>query len=77
MRRFDEVKLMEDPETVLDAALAEAAGVVIERPDGRGVAMLPLREYESLKETAYLLGTRANSERLWSAIDSLDSRDRT
>ncbi|NDU71185.1 hypothetical protein GWI34_00895 [Actinomadura sp. DSM 109109] len=41
------------------------------RPDGNPVVVSSLREYESLKETAFLLGIPANARHLAASIQSL------
>ena len=43
--------------------------VVIAREGGRSTVMLSLEDYESLNETAYLLRSPANAERLLAAIE--------
>ncbi len=42
--------------------------VLIARPGGRSAVMLSLEHYESLNETAYLLRSPANAERLMQSI---------
>jgi antitoxin YefM len=55
----------------LDEVCRDRAPVVITREGDRAVVMLSLEEYESLKETAYLLRSPANIRRLLRAIESL------
>jgi antitoxin YefM len=47
-----------------DAAWDNHDVVVIAREGGRSTVMLSLEDYESLNETAYLLRSPANAERL-------------
>ncbi len=49
---------------VLDAATEDHDEVVITRSGKESAVVISLREYEALKETAYLLGTTANARRL-------------
>ena len=49
--------------------------VIVKRPHGKNMAIIELEEYESLKETAYLLGTPANVKHLAASIAELDSGD--
>ncbi|MGB0564096.1 MAG: type II toxin-antitoxin system Phd/YefM family antitoxin [Spirulinaceae cyanobacterium] len=47
--------------------------VTITREDGRAVVMLALEEYESLAETAYLLQSPRNAQRLMESIAELEA----
>lgn len=42
--------------------------LVLSRPKGKGFVILPLELYESLAETAHLLSTSANANRLMKGI---------
>lgn len=58
---------------VLDAVTEDNDEVVITRSgDKEPAVVISLREYEALKETAYLLGSRANARRLMESIDAVD-----
>ncbi|WP_280266125.1 type II toxin-antitoxin system Phd/YefM family antitoxin [Nocardia wallacei] len=57
---------------VLDAATEDNDEVVITRSgDKEPAVVISLREYESLKETAYLLGSSANARRLLESIENV------
>lgn len=43
--------------------------VVVSRPKGKNVVVMSLEEYNSWKETLYLMSTKANRERLEKAIE--------
>ncbi len=47
--------------------------VIIKRPKGETMILLPLSSYESLKETAYLLSNEANAKHLRASLESLKS----
>jgi antitoxin YefM len=47
--------------------------VIITRAGQEPVVMLPLSEYESIKETAYLLRSPANARRLRAAIADIEA----
>ncbi|WP_433598434.1 type II toxin-antitoxin system Phd/YefM family antitoxin [Nocardia sp. CA-135953] len=53
---------------VLDTATEDMEEVVITRAGHAPAVVIALSEYESLRETAYLLGSPANARRLESAI---------
>lgn len=56
----------------LDAVVADREEVVITRAGHEPVVMVALADYESLKETAYLLRNPANARRLLGAIERLE-----
>lgn len=56
---------------VLDSATEDFEEVVITRAGHEPAVVISLREYESLKETAYLLGNPANARHLEQSIAQL------
>ncbi|WP_030013546.1 type II toxin-antitoxin system Phd/YefM family antitoxin [Curtobacterium sp. S6] len=56
----------------LDAVVDDREEVIISRAGHEPVVMVALDDYESLKETAYLLRNPANARRLLSSIDQLE-----
>lgn len=58
---------------VLDSVVQDREEVVITRIGHEPAVILSLHEYESLKETAYLMRFPANARRLLNAIESLES----
>lgn len=56
----------------LDSVIDDQEEVVITRPGGEDVVMIPLREYESMRETLYLLSSPANREMLTRSIADLN-----
>ena len=57
----------------LDAVLDDREEIVITRAGKDPVVMVALDDYESLKETAYLLRSPENARRLLGAIDELEA----
>ena len=57
----------------LSAVVDDREEVVIMRAGHEPVVIVSLDEYESLKETAYLLRNPANARRLLGAIERLES----
>lgn len=57
---------------VLDSVIDDREEVVITRAGRDPVVLVALDDYESLKETAYLLRNPANAQRLLGAIDRLE-----
>jgi antitoxin YefM len=62
---------------VLDAVADDREEVVITRPGCEPVVIVSFEDYESLKETAYLLHSPENARRLLGAIDRLESGEGT
>jgi antitoxin YefM len=56
----------------LDAVIDDQEEVVITRPGGENVVMIPQREYESMRETLYLMASPANRRRISRSIADLD-----
>lgn len=57
----------------LDSVVNDREEVVITRAGHEPVVIVSLDDYESLKETAYLLRSPENARRLINAIESLES----
>ena len=58
---------------VLDAVVNDREEIVITRAGHEPAVMVSLDDYESLKETAYLLRSPVNARRLLASIDELES----
>lgn len=57
----------------LDAVVNDREEVVITRAGHEPVVIVSLDEYQSLKETAYLVRSPANARRLLASIDRLEN----
>ncbi len=60
---------------VLSSVVDDREEVVITRAGHEPVVMVALDEYESLKESAYLLRSPENARRLLTSIDRLENGD--
>ncbi len=58
---------------VLDSVVDDREEIVITRAGREPVVMVSLEDYESLKETAYLLRSPENARRLLASIERLES----
>lgn len=58
---------------VLDSVVNDREEVVITRAGHEPAVIVSLDDYESLKETAYLLRSPANARRILASIDELES----
>ena len=56
----------------LDSVINDQEEVVITRPGGEDVVMIPLREYESMRETLYLMSSPVNRQRISRSIEQLN-----
>lgn len=60
----------------LDLACQEHETVVVQRSNEKSVVIISLEDYNSMVETAYLLGTKKNAQRLTDSIKQLDKREK-
>jgi len=58
---------------VLDAVINDREEVVITRAGHEPVVIVSLADYESLRETAYLMRSPANARRLLDAMERLEA----
>ncbi len=58
---------------VMDRVVEDHAPVVVTRQRGEAVVMVSLADWNSMEETARLLSTPANAQRLAEAIAQLDA----
>lgn len=56
----------------LDKVINDVSELIIKRKGGKNLVLLPLNEYNALKETSYLL-TGKNREVLLNAVEELES----
>jgi antitoxin YefM len=62
-----------DLESVIANVLADAEPTIVSTPAGDSVVLMPLSDYESWQETAYLLRSPANAARLHKSIAEAES----
>lgn len=73
MRSMSETQFCADTAGVVESVADEREEVVITRAGGESAVLVPLGDYESLRETIHLMRWPANSRRLLDAIDNLES----
>ena len=71
MRTVSYSEVRQNLAKMLDHVVDDAEEVVITRSGHESAVIISLREYESLKETAYLMASPANARRLNEAIEEL------
>ena len=69
-------KARENLASLLDKVVNDREIIIIERRDKPNVALIAEDELASLKETAYLLRSSKNADRLLSALEWSKSRDK-
>jgi len=73
MKTMTYTQTRENFASTLDAVLADREEVVVTRAGKDPVVIVSLEDYESLKETAYLLRNPVNARRLFTSIDRLEA----
>lgn len=58
---------------ILDSVTEDRDPVIITRSGHESVVMVSLDDYESLRETAYLMRSPANARRIFDAMEELDA----
>ncbi len=59
--------------STFDAVINDCEEVIVTRAGHEPVVIVSLTEYESLKETAYLLGNPANARKLYESIEAINA----
>jgi antitoxin YefM len=72
MKAITYTSARENLASTMDQVCEDRAPVIITRNRDQSVVMMSLAEYEQLEETAHLLRSPANAQRLLAAITSLE-----
>jgi antitoxin YefM len=72
MKAITYTSARENLASTMDQVCEDRAPVIITRNRDQSVVMISLAEYEQLEETAHLLRSPANAQRLLAAITSLE-----
>lgn len=56
---------------IMDTSADQHEAIIIKRPRGEDMILMSQSDYESLKETAYLLSSEANAKHLRQSLRSL------
>ncbi|MBM0202539.1 type II toxin-antitoxin system Phd/YefM family antitoxin [Micromonospora sp. NPDC051227] len=75
MRTVNFTQLRQNLAAELDSVINDAEEVVVTRSGHEPVVIVPLAEYESMKETEYLLRSPSNAAALRRSIKELEGDD--
>jgi antitoxin YefM len=73
MRTVNFTQMRQNLAAVLDSVIDDAEEVVVTRSGHEPVVIVPLAEYESMKETEYLLRNPANAVALRQSMSELEA----
>jgi len=74
MKAVNYSELRQNLKTNLDAVTDNNDLLIVHRSKGRSIVVMSLEEYSSIEETLHLLKSKANRERLETAIDNINSK---
>jgi antitoxin YefM len=72
MKTVNYTELRDKLKSNLDMVCEDHETLIIHRPGGKSVVMMSLDEYNSQKETEYLLSSPKNAERLLQSIKNIE-----
>ena len=68
MEAINITELRKNMKTTLDKVVDDSKEIIIHRPNQEDVVLVSLNEYNSLKETLFLLSSEKNRKRLFEGI---------
>jgi antitoxin YefM len=74
MRAVNYSELRQNLKKNLDSVSENAELLIVHRSNGKSIIMMSIDEYSAMEETFHLLKSKANRERLESAIDNINSK---
>jgi antitoxin YefM len=73
MKTVNYTELRDKLKSNLDMVCEDHETLIVHRPGGKSVVMMSLDEYNSQKETEYLLSSPKNAEHLFESIRQLEN----
>lgn len=73
MEAINITELRKNMKTTLDSVVDDSKEIIIHRPNREDVVLVSLNEYNSLKETLYLLSSEKNRKRLFKGIEQVNN----
>ena len=74
MRAVNYSELRQNLKTILDSVSNDDELLIVHRPKGKSVVMMPLDEYNSLQETYHLNRSKTNRQRLEASIENINEK---
>ena len=74
MRAVNYSELRQNLKASLDAVSNDDELLIVHRPKGKSIVMMPLDEFNSLQETYHLNKSKANRQRLEESIDNINEK---
>lgn len=75
MKAVNYSELRQNLKTSLDSVANDDELLIVHRPKGKSIVMMPLAEYNSLQETFYLNKSKANRQRLEESIENINGKN--
>jgi antitoxin YefM len=72
MEAINITELRKNMKTTLDSVVDDSKEIIIHRANQEDVVLVSLTEYNSLKETLYLLSSQKNRKRLFEGIEQVN-----
>lgn len=73
MKTLSSTELRANLSSVMDQVSDDHEPVIVTRAKGRPVVLISLEDYDAMDETAYLLASPANAQRLLDAVAGLNA----
>lgn len=73
MEAINITELRKNMKITLDSVVDDSKEIIIHRPNHEDVVLVSLNEYNSLKETLYLLSSDKNRKRLYEGIEQVNN----
>lgn len=73
MEAINITELRKNMKITLDSVVDDSKEIIIHRPNHEDVVLVSLNEYNSLKETLYLLSSEKNRKRLYEGIEQVNN----
>ncbi len=74
MKAVNYSELRQNLKTSLDSVANDDELLIVHRPKGKSIVMMPLEEYNSLQETFHLNKSKANRKRLEESIENINEK---
>ncbi len=77
MEAINITELRKNIKSTLDSVIDDSKEIIIHRPNQEDVVLVSLNEYNSLKETLFLLSSEKNRNRLEQGIEQVNNKQTT